>query len=169
MQASDTRDVEASLKLAMRALAKAVVLIACRSSSGERFVMPATAVTPVSMDPPSMLICVNRSVSSYPTLASGADFSVSILKAEQIEIAQRCTGGGNTEARFALGTWQDSEGGTPYLADALAGIICGQEHRVPYGTHDVIFGRVKSVIVNAVADPLIYADGRYQRLSGAMS
>lgn len=164
MQASETQDLEASLKRAMRALAKAVVLIACRSSAGERFVMPATAVTPVSMDPPSMLICVHRSVSSYPTLASGVDFSVSILKAEQIEIAQRCTGGGNSEARFALGAWQDSEDGTPYLGDALAAIVCRQEQRVPYGTHDVFFGRVKSVLVNTVTDPLIYADGRYQKL-----
>ena len=161
-------ELEAGLKHAMRALAKAVVLIACRSAEGVRFVMPATAVTPVSMDPPSMLVCVNRSVSSYPALASGVDFSVSILKAEQLEIARRCTGGGNSEARFELGIWHDSEDGTPYLADGLAAIVCGQDHRVPYGTHDVFFGRAKAAMVNAVHDPLIYADGVYQRLAGPL-
>ena len=166
--AMDELPVGESLKHAMRALAKAVVLIACRSAAGERFVMPATAVTPVSMDPPSMLICVNRSVSSYPVLATGVAFSVSILATSQLALAQLCTGGGNSERRFSLGDWRNDGAGTPYLADALAAIVCEQDHRVSYGTHDVFFGRARRIVVNSVEDPLIYANGLYQRLGGAI-
>ena len=153
---------------AARALAKGVVLIAGRSPGGERFVMPATAVTPVSMDPPSMLICVDRKASSYPALASGAAFSISILASDQLPLVQLCTGGGDRERRFSLGLWRDDEAGVPYLADALAAILCEQELGVPFGTHDIFFGRVRQLFVNRADDPLIYADGQYQRLGGAI-
>ena len=158
--------VAEALKRALRALAKAVVLIACRSAAGERFVMPATAVTPVSMEPPSMLICVNRNVSSYPALAEGSAFSISILAEAQQAIAELCTGAAGRERRFSVGRWRDTEDGTPYLDDALASVVCTQAHRVPFGTHDVIFGVARRVSINAVHAPLIYADGRYQRLAG---
>ena len=114
-----------------------------------------------------MLICVNRSVSSYPVLASGAAFSVSILAASQLALAQLCTGGGNSERRFSLGDWQDDAAGTPYLADALAAIVCDQDRRVEYGTHDVFFGRARMIVVNSVEQPLIYANGLYQQLGAA--
>ena len=166
LQAFETDvSVAEALKRALRALAKAVVLIACRSGTGERFVMPATAVTPVSMEPPSMLICVNRNVSSYPALAEGAGFSISILAEEQQTIAELCTGAAGRDRRFSVGRWREAADGTPYLDDALASIVCIQAHRLPFGTHDVIFGVAREVVVNAVHAPLIYADGRYQRLA----
>jgi len=160
----DNEDIVSDLKRALRVLAKGVVLIACRSVAGERFVMPATAVTPVSMDPASMLICVNRNVSSYPALAEGAAFSISILRHDQRAIAELCTGPANRDSRFSLGDWQHAENGTPFLADALAAILCEQSQRVAFGSHDVIFGIATGVLVNGVQDPLIYADGGYHAL-----
>lgn len=144
------RQAAEQLKRALRALAKGVVLIACRSAEGERFVMPATAVVPVSMDPPSMLICVNRTVSAYPALFEGANFSVSILGEHHRPIAEFCTGSVNRSKRFSLGAWHADDDGTPYLGDALAAVICEQTERISCGTHDVIFGRVSRVKVNGV-------------------
>ena len=159
-----TNPLEISLKQAMRALAKAVSLISCRALDGTRFVMPATAITPVSMNPPSMLMCVNRDASAHPALASGVDFSISILRADQVEIARRCTGSDGRAKRFDKGDWRDDPDGTPYLADALATVICMTDQRISYGTHDIFVGRVKSVLVNGIRDPLLYADGGYARL-----
>ena len=154
-----------TLERALRALAKAVVLIACRSVGDDRrFVMAATAVTPVSMEPPSMLICINRTASCYPALAEGAAFSISILAEQQRSIAELCTGAANRDRRFSSGRWRAASDGTPYLDDALASMVCTQENRIAFGTHDVILGRVREVAVNAVHAPLIYADNRYQQL-----
>lgn len=158
--------LDAALKQAMRALAKAVSLISCRSPDGVRWVMPATAVTPVSMEPPSMLLCMNRNVSSYPAMSGGAPFAISILKADHIELAQRCTGPANRATRFDQGDWRADLDGTPYLADAAAVVICDGDQRISYGTHDIFIGKVRSVLVNTTSDPLMYANGDYTRLVG---
>ncbi len=157
--------LETSLKQAMRALAKAVSLISCRSLDGARWVMPATAVTPVSMEPPSMLLCMNRDASSYPAMASGVAFAISILRAGQVDIARRCTGSANRAARFDQGDWREDVHGTPYLADAMAVVICAADQRIGYGTHDIFIGKVRNVLVNTTSDPLMYADGGYTQLA----
>lgn len=148
----------------MRGLASAVSLVSCRNAVGDRFVMPATSVTPVSMEPPSILMCINRSSSTYPALIDSEGFGLSILGAEQAGIARMCTGGA-AEARFGAGLWQDDPQGVPYLANALAVVICGHDQRMAYGSHDIFIGRVRSVVVNRIADPLVYANGSYQRLT----
>jgi flavin reductase (DIM6/NTAB) family NADH-FMN oxidoreductase RutF len=153
------------LRFAMRSMASAVSLISCRTACGDRFVMPATSVTSVCLEPPSMLVCVNRTSSTYPALASGVDFSISVLGAAQAEIARNCTGGA-MEERFGVGRWCEDETGVPYLIDALVAVTCRQDRRIAHGSHDIIIGEVRSVKVNRISDPLIYADGIYQRLSG---
>ncbi len=155
------------LTRAMRGLAKSVVLISTADGSGQRHVMVATAVTPISMAPPSMLMCVNRNVSSYPTLLSGSDFCVNILRTDHLALAQHCSSTEKGEARFRKGAWALDVSGTPYLTDALAAVICCQDKRVPYGSHDVFMGRVRDVHVNGGADPLVYVDGTYTSLQSA--
>jgi len=153
------------LRFAMRSMASAVSLVSCRMASGERFVMPATSVTSVSLEPPSMLVCVNRNASTHPALVTGIDFCISVLQAAQADLARNCTPG-PMEKRFDEGLWCEDEIGVPYLADALTAVICRQSRRIPHGSHDIIIGEVRSIRVNRISGPLIYADGMYRRLSG---
>lgn len=152
----------ADLKLAMRGFAQSVVIVSTVGEDGVRHAMAATAVTPLSMDPPSMLICINRSVSSHPVLESGAHFALNILHKEQLDVARACGGAEKGEARFASGNWQADEQGVPYLADAQAAIICHQRQRISYGSHDIFIGDVQSVLLADHADPLVYFDGAYR-------
>lgn len=154
-----------SLRGAMRGLAKSVTLISTVDKSDLRHVMAATAVNSISMAPPSMLICINRDASSYPALLAGASFCINILAKDQLDLAQHCSVGAEGEARFDKGRWLRGEFGLPYLADAQASIICTQDHRQPYGSHDVFFGLVSKVHFGCEIDPLVYADGVYKGLS----
>jgi flavin reductase (DIM6/NTAB) family NADH-FMN oxidoreductase RutF len=154
-----------SFRMSLRGLAKSVVLISTVEGSGKRHAMAATAVTPVSMTPPSMLFCINRDASSYSTLLGGADFCINILTYDQLELAQLCSGAAKGEARFASGAWMHDNSGVPYLDDALATIICTQDQRVPYGTHDIFIGLVRKVAFRVGVDPLVYANGNYKRIA----
>ena len=89
-----------ALKQALRRLAKAVVVITSRHET-VRFAMSATAVSELSFDPPSMLVCVNRTASMYAPLAAGAPFAINILHHSQSAVAARCAGQLKGEARFA--------------------------------------------------------------------
>ena len=155
----------ASLRQAMRGLAKSVVIITMIDSEGRRHAMAATAVSPVTMTPPSMLFCINRDASSYSTLLGGADFCINILAFEHLELARLCGGGAKGEARFNTGAWAQDESSVPYLRDAQASVICAQDQRIPYGTHDIFIGIVRKVAFSDSIDPLIYANGSYKRIA----
>lgn len=151
------------MRLGLRRLGKAVVVITALED-GERRAMTATAVSELSMDPPSLLVCVNRTASLYKPLSAGANFAVNILHADQAEISQACFGATKGEARFRLGRWDSANCGTPLLREAQANFMCEYQDRIEYGTHAVIIGRVQEVCIHGGPDPLIYLDGGYARV-----
>ena len=155
-----------ALKQALRRLAKAVVVITSRHD-GVRFAMAATAVSELSFDPPSILICVNRTASLYAPLSAGAPFTINILHHSQSDVAARCAGQLKGEARFALGDWPETDLGTPRLGGAQASIVCRNAKQVDYGTHGIFIGDVVEVYMEGLPEPLVYVDGRYTRAMDA--
>jgi flavin reductase (DIM6/NTAB) family NADH-FMN oxidoreductase RutF len=161
---SSVHDLAGDLRRALRGLAASVVVVTTVDQQGARFAMAATAVTPVSMDPPSMLMCVNRTASSHPVLFTGTDFCLNVLAADQEDVARMCGGGAKGEERFGTGEWGVGPNGVPYLVGAQASIHCIQRERFSYGSHDIFIGDVIEVRVATGVNPLIYADGRYKVL-----
>ncbi|MBP6030571.1 MAG: flavin reductase family protein [Sphingobium sp.] len=168
----DVKSLAADLKMAMRGFAQSVVIVSTVGSDGARYAMAATAVTPLSMDPPSMLICVNRTASSHATLESGANFALNILNRRQMDVARVCGGAAKGEERFTVGEWHTDEHGVPYLADAQAAIICHQRQRISYGSHDIFIGDVQAVrgasVDGVEADPLVYFNGSYRTVGDTL-
>jgi flavin reductase (DIM6/NTAB) family NADH-FMN oxidoreductase RutF len=165
---SEVVDVAADMRNALRRLAKAVVVITSQYE-GQRYAMAATAVSELSMDPPSLLICVNRTASLYAPLAANADFCVNILHSSHLPISQACSGKIKGEARFEVGSWATSSLGIPYLEDAQASFVCRNDRLVDYGTHGLFIGQVVEVMSHGIVDPLIYVDGRYTVVGAAAS
>lgn len=159
MNAETPIDLETATKQALRRLAKSVVLITCRHE-GRRHAMAATAVDALSMDPPSILACVNRSASIHAPMAQAEWFAVNILGREQEELSHHCSGPVKGEERFTKGRWDDS-GPAPVLEDAQAAIVCRRDTSFSYGTHDIFVGRVAEIRTAADIRPLIFVDGRY--------
>ena len=158
-------DVAQQLRTGLRRLAKAVVVITAWDGR-QRWAMTATAVSELSMDPPSLLICVNRTASLYEPLSRGATFCVNILRSDQQAISQTCSGAAKGEARFAEGKWGVGKCKTPYLEDAQASFFCRFERMLDFGTHAVDIGEVREVMVAGEVDPLVYVDGTYARVIG---
>jgi flavin reductase (DIM6/NTAB) family NADH-FMN oxidoreductase RutF len=150
------------LRAGLRRLGKAVVVITCWHDE-RRWAMTATAVSELSMDPPSLLVCVNRNASLYGPLTAGANFCVNILHADQLSVSKACGGAMKGEERFSEGSWGSGACGTPYLHEAQAHFICEYETHVEYGTHAVVIGAVREVDCSGEVDPLIYLDGGYAR------
>lgn len=165
---TDLSPVAISLREGLRRLAKAVVVITC-SHDGTRYAMAATAVSELSMDPPSLLICVNRSASLYLPLSLGADFCVNILHSAHADISAACAGRARGEERFAIGKWETTAHGCPRLVDAQASFFCRYDQALDYGTHHIVIGRVEEVFVADEISPLVYANGSYVSLGAAVS
>ncbi len=153
-------DLISSTKLALRRLASSVTVITSYHD-GQRLAMAATAVDALSMEPPSLLVCINQTASMHMALSLGTVFCINILHRSQEKIAQLCGGGANGEERFSIGTWHTAAENVPYLEGAQANIMCTVDAAFAYGTHGIFVGKVQQVTVSESIDPLLYMNGRY--------
>ncbi|HEX8225302.1 MAG TPA: flavin reductase family protein [Allosphingosinicella sp.] len=154
-------DLSNEFKQAMRRVASTVnVITVC--VDGEPMGITATAMSSLSVDPPSLLICINRTASLHSPLEDVSHFCVNVLHRSQQEIARMFADKSRRELRFATG-WQVDCSRPPRLADAQAAILCRRIRHFPYGTHSIFVGEVEEVAVREDVDPLVYVDGRYGR------
>lgn len=158
-------DLREGFRQVMRRLVASVTVVAA-ARKGERFGLTATAVTSLSFDPPSLVVCVNRSAASFPILAEvGQRFSVSILAADQQAVSQAFgTPGLSAEERFAVGDWRVSASGVPLLEGAAACVELIVDAVHPYGSHALIIGRAEGTAAED-RPTLLYGAGEYGTLS----
>jgi flavin reductase len=154
-------------KRGMRRLASGVSLITTAVGE-ERYGLVATAVTSLSAEPSSLLICVGKSVSAHPHLDTSDSFCVNVLSATQEDIAARFSHSVEREKRFDSGTWRTLRTGAPALVGSLVTFDCEVQQKVSYFSHTVFFAAVVAVEIGAgQVDPLLHLDGSFRRLAGA--
>ncbi|WP_436642096.1 flavin reductase family protein [Microbaculum sp. FT89] len=145
----------------MRRWASGVSLITSQHQ-GSPVGMAATAIMSLSVSPPSIAVCVNRTASLHPAIVSSQRFCVNFLNGRHEPLIPVFSGKVKGEARFAVGDWV-MEDGPPKLADAQATLQCVDDGRVDYGTHTIFIGRVETAEFTDIAEPLIWLDGRVVR------
>ncbi|MFM0281284.1 flavin reductase family protein [Paraburkholderia sediminicola] len=145
---------------AMRRLASTVTII---STGGMevRHAITATAVTSVSMEPPSLLTCINRKSRLHGFLEEQETFCVNFLHRSHVDISEVFSGQKFTKNRFDWGDWGTHLTGLPYLVGAQCNIFCRKTLSMPYGSHTIFIGEVFEVAIRDEVAPLIYADGKY--------
>ena len=153
-------DLPATFKAAMRRLAASVAVVAARGESGP-VGMAATSVTSLTIDPPAVLICVNRATVLHGLLVPTTPVSVNLLSRNQQDVSAAFGGGVPQDERFRIGEWREGAGGVPELAEAQANLFCVIDAMLAYGTHSIAIARVLSAKVSETVSPLIYQDGVY--------
>ena len=158
----ETQVTAGDFRNAMRQLSGGVSVITAgkgKDISG----MTVTSVSSLSVDPPSLIVSLNRESSSWPLVKRYGFFGVNILTSDQVEIAERFTGKGGLKGadRFVGAQWSTRASGVPLLADALAAIDCEVEDIVERHSHAIVIGRVLDVAVSARTAALAYWQGRY--------
>ena len=125
--------------------------------------MTVTSMSSLSIDPPSLVVSVNRAASSWLLLKQYGFFGVNVLSAGQREIAERFSGKGGLKgaARFAGAEWSPRGPGAPLLAGALAAIDCEVEEIIERHSHGIVIGRVREVQLAPAGAALAYWHGDY--------
>ncbi|MGF6779215.1 flavin reductase [Paraburkholderia sp. GAS334] len=162
--AVSTPVLAAGFKSAMSRLASSVTIITTVDSDDRPHGLAATAFSSVSMDPASVLICVNRSASASPIIRKAGIFCVNLLQSEHEHISAVFSRSDMRQQRFVEGDWKTGTHGIRYLADAQAAIFCEVAQEIEHGTHTIIIGNVMNVVLPEIKEPLVYAGGRYRRL-----
>ena len=137
------------------------VTVITTNDEGQDFGMTASAMSSLSLDPPMILICVNRSAASRQAISHAHVFGVNILHEDQASLAVHFA----TPQADKFKALSISRGamGCPRLEGVLAWLECEVVEEVEGGTHSVYFGKVREAAARD-GRPLAYFRGQFGQL-----
>ena len=145
--------------IAMRYLAASVSVVSAKDSNGKLYAMTASSVTSLTIEPPSILVCVNKNASIHAALQPGSEMCINILSNAQQDISNLCSSKDSDMKRFDNDYWNKDE--APFLKDAQSNIFVQVDEIVGYHSHSILISKVLSVKNAESFNTLIYADGGY--------
>lgn len=157
-------DIAESLRQAMRQVVSSVTVITANAHHAP-VGMTATAVTMVSLEPPTILACVNRAARLHDAVCVSRQFRIAFLDQQHCDIAKAFGGAVQHADRFSADDWRTDVPFGPRLRGALVNIGCDLEQRFDFGTHSVFVGLVRSVDCEE-GDALLYGEGGYCHVPG---
>lgn len=123
--------------------------------------MTANAVTSLSLDPPLILVAVQRESQTHAQLEQAGCFAVNILTSQQKEISDRFAFKGPKD--FSDLDFVTDVTGSPILSGALGYVDCQLKEILPGGDHDIFIGEIVAGQANE-GEPLLYYQGEYTQL-----
>lgn len=144
----------------LRLFASGVTLVTV-ASEGKLHGMTASSFTSLSLDPPLVLVCLEKGSRTRDMVLSSQAFAVNVLGAAQENVAHFFA----TVARksFDHVAHRSGRNGAPLLDEAIAWIQCDVHNIVDGGDHDIVIGEVVECSSTGGA-PLLYFDRRYRSL-----
>lgn len=130
--------------------------------------MTANALTSVSLEPPLMLICVDRSADSHDIIERSGIFAVSILARGQEALSDHfAIKEGGAAHRLDDVPHHTRSTGAPVIDGSLAYLDCRVVERYLGGDHTIFLGEVVDAGPLDEERPLIFYQGRYTQLAGS--
>jgi flavin reductase (DIM6/NTAB) family NADH-FMN oxidoreductase RutF len=146
---------------AMARFASGVTVVATHDASGKAVAFTASAFSSLSLDPPLILVCLERRADSFPAFEAAEQFTVSILAAHQADHGMHFAA--KSADKFAgISVDNGTMTGMPLLPDALVHLECRVHQRLDGGDHVIILGEVLRAQSND-QEPLLHFNRRFGR------
>jgi flavin reductase (DIM6/NTAB) family NADH-FMN oxidoreductase RutF len=145
----------------MGRFASGVTVVTSVDADGEDEGMTVSAFCSLSLDPPMVLICVDRSAAMFESLALAPSFIVNILSESQEPLARRFSG--PDPNRFEGIGYSRAPSGPVILDDVLGYLHCKRVAAYDGGDHRIYIGQVEAAEANE-GRPLLYYRGGYAQL-----
>jgi flavin reductase (DIM6/NTAB) family NADH-FMN oxidoreductase RutF len=126
----------------------------------------ATAVTPVTDRPASLLVCINAAGRSARSLTANKVFCVNTLSIDDMAVADAFAGRSQLEGgeRFTTGAWGTLLTGAPLLTTSLVSFDCRVADARLVATHHVIIGEIVAIHLGETRPALVYQGRAYHGL-----
>ena len=138
--------------------ATGVAVVTTRTAEGVSIGLTINSFSSVSLAPPLISWCLRRDATSYPAFAAASTWAISMLAADQLDLARRFCG--PAADRFAGIGYRYASGGAPLLDGAIAQLECSAFHGLDGGDHRIFLGRVEAYATCEGA-PLVFHGGRF--------
>ena len=151
---------DATFKLAMSHFASGVTVVTTEHE-GKQYGMTVASFASLSLHPPLVLVCIEKSVKTHDAIAAARKFGVSILAMDQAEISTHFAS--RRDDKFAGVDVQRGPHGVPLIAGALTTLECRLHGQVPGGDHSIFIGEVTDVQTREGV-PLVYFRSAYHEM-----
>jgi len=141
--------------------ASGVTILTVRDDQGRDHGMTVSAFCSVSLEPPLVLACIDRSTEMFAILPRCEYFGINILEESQESLSRRFAE--LPSGRFDGIGYSRAESGVVLLDDALAHLECRQVARHDAGDHTIHVGEVEWASCRQDR-PLLYYRGGYAQL-----
>jgi len=166
---SVARVTSSDLRRAMGHFASGVTVVTSLTADTAPAGTTASAVASLSLDPPLILVCLDRSSATLAAIHQHGAFVVNVLAAHQQHLSANFARRG-TDANWEHVAYRRGGNGCPHLAGVLATVACRADSYLPGGDHEIVVGRVTDI---ETADhdpaPLLYWRGGYATLDKTQS
>jgi flavin reductase (DIM6/NTAB) family NADH-FMN oxidoreductase RutF len=157
------------LRSAMSRFASGVAVVSTVNADGDDVLMTATAIASVSLEPPLVLVSVGQGSRMWESLRETDRWAISMLNAEQVQVASRFALPGRVSDRLLLASLPWRRGpvtGAVLLDGTLAALECTRYSMTDAGDHTLFLGLVAAVHVPAgtAGPPLLHFASRYREL-----
>ena len=159
------RTVEDPFREAMSFLASGVVVVTA-SIDGRPWGMTVSSACPISVEPPTMLVSLNRRTALARAVAETGRFGVNVLGQDALEVARFASAPGQPKFLDA-GLGLDLEGDHPaalMLAGSLGHVDCEVTRVVDHETHTLFIGAVRHSRVGETQLPLLHYRRNFHQL-----
>jgi len=149
------------LRRVMGHFATGVTVITTRDEAGTPNGLTANAFMSLSLEPPLVVISVDKKATCYSCFEPNNGFTVNFLSEEQEEISRRFATKGAD--KFADLNWRVGSNGAALIEGALASVECKITQCHEGGDHTIVVGEILKVAANGDR-PLLFFKGQYQKL-----
>jgi flavin reductase (DIM6/NTAB) family NADH-FMN oxidoreductase RutF len=116
------------------------------------------AFASISLDPPTVMVCVQRTSSTHDCLYRAQHLAINILSTDQLDVVNRFAT--KSADKFAGLDWRRGPFGSPLLDRSSARMEVQIRERLQANTHTVFICRVLDAAVTD-GHPLVYSAGRF--------
>jgi 3-hydroxy-9,10-secoandrosta-1,3,5(10)-triene-9,17-dione monooxygenase reductase component len=130
--------------------------------------MTANAVSSLSLDPPLLLVCVQKTASIYEHFDRVEAFAMNVLSVEQEDISNLFASHGGPDEPLGGLSYHEGPLGSPILDGVIASADCKITQRYDGGDHTIVIGEAVSVSLDGSdAAPLLFYQGGYRHLTSS--
>jgi flavin reductase (DIM6/NTAB) family NADH-FMN oxidoreductase RutF len=123
--------------------------------------MTVASFASLSLHPPLVLVCIERSVKTHDAIAAAGKFGVSILSSAQADISSKFAS--RNDDKFGGVELVPGDMDVPLIAGALTAIECRVYDQLPGGDHSIFIGEVLKIHTTE-GDPLLYFRSGYREI-----
>jgi flavin reductase (DIM6/NTAB) family NADH-FMN oxidoreductase RutF len=148
-------------RAALGRFASGVTVVTTKDSGGRLHGITVSAFCSVSLEPPLILVCIEKNTGSHYAFEQSNSFVVNILREDQQYISDRFAS--YLPNKFSEVKYHSGIDDLPVLEDVLANLECRLVNSHASGDHTIYVGEIERAIIND-GKPLVYWHGNYREL-----